>query len=56
MKKETTYQKYKRENKQLKMIIFNEVYRFCLSKDINAFQRRLDYISKCINQYRGEEE
>jgi hypothetical protein len=51
---ETTYQKYKRERNELKEIVSIDVQHFLLGrKDIIE---RLNYLKKCIEQYRIKSE
>lgn len=47
---ETTYNKYKRQNKELKMLLSIEVKNFVL--DAKDYQDRIKYIHRCITQYR----
>ncbi len=54
MDKETTYNKYKRENKQLRAIINLDVRSFTLNVNNQEFNNRLDYIKKCIMRYRAK--
>ena len=50
MKKLTSYQRLKEKNRKLKSLFDLEFKRFLFSK--KDFQKRLDYIKKCINNYR----
>ena len=50
MKKESTYNKYKRENKELKSIIDIEVQNFLLGSD--DFKERISNLKEYITSYR----
>lgn len=52
MKKETTYNKYKRQNKELKEIISIDSQEFLL--DRVDFQKRLNYLKRCMENYRRD--
>ena len=47
---ETTYNKYKRQNKEMKGILSIELQRFIL--DRKDFGERIKYLSDCISLYR----
>ncbi len=49
MNKETTYNKYKRENKELKQIVAADVRFFCMGQQ--DFSNRLSFIKKMMLQY-----
>ena len=49
--KETTYNKYKRQNKEMRAILNQEVFNFSVNK--RDFEQRLNYLKKCIQMYRG---
>lgn len=51
MMKESTYQRYKRENIQLKQIVDVDVRNFILDKNIDEFKKKKSYIIKFIKQY-----
>lgn len=48
--KETTYNKYKRENKELKGIVQIDIQRFII--DQKGQRERLNYLIKCMQYYR----
>jgi len=48
--KETTYQRYRRENIEMKKIISADAKSFLLGT--NDFQKRLQYLIKCMDVYR----
>jgi len=50
--KETTYQKYKRELKQLREIVGVDVVNFAIVSDRKEFQKRLNYLRDYIAKYR----
>lgn len=50
MKKETTYNKYKRQNKEMKTILDIDIRNFFL--DRKDYQERIKYLQKCIFMYR----
>lgn len=50
--KETTYNKYKRENKQLKSIINIELQDFVLNTCIKKFKERRNEIKRFIKTHR----
>ena len=51
--KETTYNKYKRENRELKQIVAADVRFFCIGQQ--DFSNRLSFIKKMMLQYRAEQ-
>jgi len=48
---ESTYNKYKRQNKEMKSILSKEVFDFTINKE--DFQNRLNYLHQCMIQYRS---
>lgn len=58
MKKETTYQKYKRENQQLKSIVDIDIWKFVLNVDREEHLLRLNYLKQsikmCLARFRRE--
>jgi len=53
VKKESTYQRYKRENYQLKQLIDRDVQMFCLSQ--KDFTDRLKFLKKMTALYQYEQ-
>ena len=54
MKRETTYQKYKRERDSLKKIVSIDIQNFLIGR--KDFQERLNYLKHCISIYRVKQE
>lgn len=52
MKKESTYQKYKRERDQLRNLVHIEMQNFVLNINLKEYEKRINYLRKCINHYR----
>ncbi len=50
MKVESTYNKYKRQNKEMKSILSVDITNFIL--DTEDWQERISYLKKCILTYR----
>ena len=50
VQRESTYNKYRRQNKELKMLLSIETKNFVL--DAKDYQERIKYIHRCITQYR----
>ena len=52
MKKETTYQKYRRRNKEMSSIISVDVQKFFSNTSLEERAKRSIYLNKCIALYR----
>ncbi len=53
MKGESTYNKYKRERKELMAIVDSDVQKFCISQ--KDFANRLAFLRRLMIQYRASE-